>query len=34
MFPSGVVNILTGSKKELSPHIYSHMDVNAMGIFL
>lgn len=31
--PPGVVNILSGSKKELSPHIYSHMDVNAIGDF-
>ncbi len=28
--PGGVVNILTGKKEELIPHIASHMDVNAM----
>lgn len=28
-FPAGVVNILTGLKKELVPHLASHMDVNA-----
>jgi len=28
--PGGVVNILTGSKKELAEHFSSHMDVNAM----
>lgn len=28
-FPAGVINILTGSKKELVPHLASHMDVNA-----
>ncbi|MCA0933556.1 aldehyde dehydrogenase family protein [Lutimonas saemankumensis] len=28
--PGGVVNILTGDKKELIPHMASHMDVNAM----
>lgn len=27
--PAGVVNILTGRKKELLPHLASHMDVNA-----
>ncbi|MCC6866137.1 MAG: aldehyde dehydrogenase family protein [Ignavibacteria bacterium] len=27
--PAGVINILTGSKKELIPHLASHMDVNA-----
>lgn len=27
--PGGVINILTGSKKELIPHLASHMDVNA-----
>jgi len=31
--PPGVVNILSGNKKELSPHIYSHMDVNEIGDF-
>jgi acyl-CoA reductase-like NAD-dependent aldehyde dehydrogenase len=31
--PPGVVNILSGNKQELSPHIYSHMDVNAIGDF-
>lgn len=28
-FPAGVINILTGSKKELVPHLAGHMDVNA-----
>ena len=28
-FPAGVVNILTGIKKELIPHLASHMDINA-----
>jgi acyl-CoA reductase-like NAD-dependent aldehyde dehydrogenase len=28
--PGGVVNILTGSKDELLPHIVQHMDVNAL----
>ena len=28
-FPAGVINILTGIKKELIPHLASHMDVNA-----
>jgi acyl-CoA reductase-like NAD-dependent aldehyde dehydrogenase len=28
-FPAGVINILTGSKKELIPHLAAHMDVNA-----
>lgn len=28
--PGGVVNILTGTKKELSSHLASHMDVNAI----
>lgn len=28
--PAGVINILTGSKKELIPHFASHMDVNAI----
>jgi acyl-CoA reductase-like NAD-dependent aldehyde dehydrogenase len=28
-FPAGVVNILTGLKKELIPHLASHMDVNS-----
>jgi acyl-CoA reductase-like NAD-dependent aldehyde dehydrogenase len=28
-FPPGVINILTGLKKELVPHLASHMDVNA-----
>lgn len=28
--PGGVVNILTGKRAELVPHIASHMDVNAM----
>jgi len=29
-FPSGSINILTGSKKELVPHLAGHMDVNAI----
>jgi acyl-CoA reductase-like NAD-dependent aldehyde dehydrogenase len=28
--PGGVVNTLTGSRKELAPHFASHMDVNAI----
>ena len=28
--PGGVVNILTGDKKELIPHMASHMDINAI----
>ncbi len=28
--PGGVVNILTGKRAELAPHISSHMDVNAI----
>jgi acyl-CoA reductase-like NAD-dependent aldehyde dehydrogenase len=28
--PGGVVNILTGKRSELAPHIASHMDVNAI----
>lgn len=28
--PGGVVNILTGTRAELAPHIASHMDVNAI----
>lgn len=28
--PPGVINILTGDKKELIPHMASHMDVNAI----
>jgi len=28
--PGGVVNILTGTRAELVPHIASHMDVNAI----
>ena len=28
--PAGVVNILTGNKEELIPHMASHMDVNAI----
>jgi acyl-CoA reductase-like NAD-dependent aldehyde dehydrogenase len=27
-FPAGVINILTGLKKELIPHLAAHMDVN------
>ena len=30
--PAGVVNILTGFKKELIPHLAKHMDVNAIDI--
>lgn len=29
--PAGVVNILTGFKKELTPHLAKHMDVNAIN---
>jgi acyl-CoA reductase-like NAD-dependent aldehyde dehydrogenase len=28
--PAGVVNLLTGSRKELIPHVAGHMDVNAV----
>jgi acyl-CoA reductase-like NAD-dependent aldehyde dehydrogenase len=28
--PGGVVNILTGKRVELAPHIAAHMDVNAI----
>lgn len=28
-FPPGVINIITGNKKELVPHLASHMDVNS-----
>src|SRR5205814_5552419 len=28
--PGGVVNILTGQRAELAPHIAGHMDVNAI----
>jgi hypothetical protein len=28
--PGGVVNLLTGKRAELVPHIASHMDVNAV----
>lgn len=28
--PGGVVNVLTSSRKELAPHLASHMDVNAI----
>jgi len=30
--PAGVVNILTGTMKEVLPHIASHMDVNALVV--
>jgi len=30
-FPAGVINILTGMKKELIPHLASHMDVNGFS---
>ena len=30
--PNGVVNIITGNKEELAPHLAQHMDVNAFGI--
>jgi acyl-CoA reductase-like NAD-dependent aldehyde dehydrogenase len=30
--PNGVINIITGSKDELSPHLAQHMDINALGI--
>jgi len=28
--PGGVVNLLSGKRNELAPHIAAHMDVNAM----
>lgn len=31
--PPGVVNILTGNRDELIPHVGSHMDVNAISVF-
>ena len=31
-FPGGVVNLLTGRKKELCPWLASHMDVNALDL--
>ena len=31
--PPGVVNILTGTKKELATPLSLHMDINALGIF-
>jgi hypothetical protein len=30
--PGGVINILTGVMSELTPHMASHMDVNALVI--
>ena len=30
--PNGVVNIITGNKDELAPHLAQHMDVNALGL--
>ncbi len=30
--PGGVVNILTGSRAEMAPHLASHMDVNAIDL--
>jgi acyl-CoA reductase-like NAD-dependent aldehyde dehydrogenase len=32
--PAGVVNILTGRRKELVPHMAKHMDINALDFFL
>jgi acyl-CoA reductase-like NAD-dependent aldehyde dehydrogenase len=32
-FPSGILNILTGLRKELIPHLVHHMDVNALACF-
>ena len=31
--PSGVINLLTGRKKELSPWLASHMDINAIDLY-
>lgn len=31
--PAGVVNILTGSRKELLSHFVGHMDINAMVVY-
>jgi acyl-CoA reductase-like NAD-dependent aldehyde dehydrogenase len=31
-FPSGVINVLTGQRKELLPWLASHMDVNAIDV--
>jgi acyl-CoA reductase-like NAD-dependent aldehyde dehydrogenase len=31
-FPSGVVNVLSGQRKELLPWLASHMDVNAIDV--
>jgi acyl-CoA reductase-like NAD-dependent aldehyde dehydrogenase len=30
--PGGVVNILTGRRDELAPHLASHMDVDALDL--
>jgi acyl-CoA reductase-like NAD-dependent aldehyde dehydrogenase len=31
--PSGVMNVLTGSRETTAPHLAAHMDVNALGIW-
>ncbi len=31
-FPAGVINILTGVRTEIAPHLAKHMDVNALAI--
>ena len=31
--PGGVVNLITGYKRELVPWLASHMDVNALDLF-
>jgi acyl-CoA reductase-like NAD-dependent aldehyde dehydrogenase len=31
-FPAGVVNVLSGQRKELLPWLASHMDVNAIDV--
>jgi acyl-CoA reductase-like NAD-dependent aldehyde dehydrogenase len=31
--PSGVLNVLTGSRETTAPHLAAHMDVNALGIW-
>ncbi|HRK00866.1 MAG TPA: aldehyde dehydrogenase family protein [Ignavibacteria bacterium] len=31
-FPAGVINILTGKKSELTPHLAGHFDVNAVDV--
>lgn len=32
-FPGGIVNMLTGDRAELLPHLKAHMDVNALSVW-